>query len=415
MSDAEGTMPAGLVSETREGLEHYYDFAYLSRHPILSRLPGLVGDEPSLAVQKLRRLLLEVLEELRPLGRASIENPDWRPYLALQRRYILCEPAEVIERDLAIGARQRQREERRGVEALALALWGRQRLSETRGPEDLLRNEIVRASSESRLFSAGEQLARALEAVRAFAEDCQVELVCQYGDEDLQLEGDPALLKQLLVTALSFVLRLARQGRLVVSLRKGQGNAVCSLSLASGRASSALSHAGELPATVQALAESQRAALSRRRTSDGWCLDIVLPISEKRRTVAIIEDNQDFIALVTRYLAGQGYQLLTLSDSSTAIERVGETQPDVVLLDVMMGGVDGWELLQSLKSDPQLRQIPVAVCSVLDEPELAASLGADAYLRKPIRPAELLACLARLLPRARNAPATSLTPPAAGA
>jgi len=64
---------------------------------------------------------------------------------------------------------------------------------------------------------------------------------------------------------------------------------------------------------------------------------------------------------------------------------------------VMMRGVDGWEILQQLKADPRTQQIPVAICSVLDEPELARSLGADSYILKPVRPARLQSCLAELL------------------
>jgi len=85
--------------------------------------------------------------------------------------------------------------------------------------------------------------------------------------------------------------------------------------------------------------------------------------------------------------------------------------PDAVVLDLMMSHVDGWRVLQRLQEDRSLRHIPVAVCSVLNEPELARSLGARAYLRKPVRPAELLECLVSLLERTHNAGAGSSPAP----
>ena len=94
--------------------------------------------------------------------------------------------------------------------------------------------------------------------------------------------------------------------------------------------------------------------------------------------------------------------MIGVGDSQQALERIREIKPDVVVLDVMMREVDGWEILQRCKSDPELRDIPVAVCSVLDEPQLATTLGAQVYLRKPVRPAQLLECLAGLSSRPRS-------------
>jgi CheY-like chemotaxis protein len=75
-----------------------------------------------------------------------------------------------------------------------------------------------------------------------------------------------------------------------------------------------------------------------------------------------------------------------------------ELAPVAVALDVMMPTQDGWEVLQSLKNDPTTRNIPVIICSVLDDPELAYSLGAAAYLHKPVTQADLLSALAALEP-----------------
>ena len=102
------------------------------------------------------------------------------------------------------------------------------------------------------------------------------------------------------------------------------------------------------------------------------------------------------VALFTRYMMSEGFRCIAATDSAEAYDRIVEYRPDAIVLDVMMRKMDGWELLQRIKTDPSHRDIPVVICSVLDEQELATSLGADAYLRKPVRPAELIECLLKL-------------------
>ena len=84
--------------------------------------------------------------------------------------------------------------------------------------------------------------------------------------------------------------------------------------------------------------------------------------------------------------------------------------PDAIVLDVMMRDVDGWELLQTLRSRPELAQVPIIVCSVLNEPTLALALGATAYLRKPIAADVLLAALGRALAQSSPAAPRPATP-----
>ena len=61
-----------------------------------------------------------------------------------------------------------------------------------------------------------------------------------------------------------------------------------------------------------------------------------------------------------------------------------EASPDAIVLDVMMPGMHGWEFLQRLRNQPQTRDIPVLVCSIINNPTLAYSLGASLFLAKPV-------------------------------
>jgi CheY-like chemotaxis protein len=115
----------------------------------------------------------------------------------------------------------------------------------------------------------------------------------------------------------------------------------------------------------------------------------------KRRTILVVDDNPGMIDLLRRYLVGQPYQIVGVYEAKQAIQFARKSQPNVVLLDVMLPGQDGWEVLQNLKNHPTTRHIPVIICSVLDALEWAYSLGADGYLRKPPGQAAMLDELAR--------------------
>ena len=74
--------------------------------------------------------------------------------------------------------------------------------------------------------------------------------------------------------------------------------------------------------------------------------------------------------------------VVTLPDGQDSVQRIQDLAPSAVILDVMMPGTDGWEILQRLHTQPVTAKIPVIVCSVLNDPQLAYSLGASAFVSK---------------------------------
>jgi CheY-like chemotaxis protein len=112
-----------------------------------------------------------------------------------------------------------------------------------------------------------------------------------------------------------------------------------------------------------------------------------------QKVLLVVEDNEAVIKAFRRYLAGYDYQVVGTTTGAEAIQLAREVNPTTITLDVMMPTQDGWEVLQDLKSDPMTRHIPVIICSVLEDPELARSLGASVYLRKPVTQFDLLNAL----------------------
>ncbi|MGD8402027.1 MAG: GAF domain-containing protein [Anaerolineales bacterium] len=117
---------------------------------------------------------------------------------------------------------------------------------------------------------------------------------------------------------------------------------------------------------------------------------------DTERVILAIDDDPQIIRLYERYLEPKGFQVIGLSDPSKARERVAQLKPYAITLDIMMPGYDGWQVLTDLKSASETRDIPVVVCSIVEDEEKGFSLGAADYLVKPIHEDDLLASLDRL-------------------
>jgi CheY-like chemotaxis protein len=113
--------------------------------------------------------------------------------------------------------------------------------------------------------------------------------------------------------------------------------------------------------------------------------------------ILVIDDNPRFVELLTRYLTNHAYVIVAASNGADGLRMAQEVQPDVIILDVMMPEVDGWELLQRIRMNPQLEHIPILVCSVFYDPELAQSLGASMSIVKPVSQDQILTALDQLI------------------
>jgi len=114
------------------------------------------------------------------------------------------------------------------------------------------------------------------------------------------------------------------------------------------------------------------------------------------KVILAIDDDKQVISLYERYLQPQGYELVALTEPARALERAKQLKPFAITLDVMMPGIDGWQVLDTLKADPETRHIPVIICSIVEDQEKGFSLGAADYLTKPILEDDIVNSLDRL-------------------
>jgi len=113
--------------------------------------------------------------------------------------------------------------------------------------------------------------------------------------------------------------------------------------------------------------------------------------------VLVVDDNADTLQLFHRYLAGSCYRFVGAQNARQAFALAEATRPDIIVLDVMMSEEDGWMLLGRFREDPRFRGIPVIICTVVPQEQLALLLGAAQFLRKPVSQTDLLTALDRQL------------------
>jgi signal transduction histidine kinase/ActR/RegA family two-component response regulator len=109
--------------------------------------------------------------------------------------------------------------------------------------------------------------------------------------------------------------------------------------------------------------------------------------------VVVIEDDRPSLDLFSAYLSGAALQVTPARDGPAGLAAVRRTEPDAVLLDIRLPGVDGWAVLRELKQEEGTRGIPVIVVSIVDERARGVAMGAAAYLVKPVSRDDLLTAL----------------------
>ena len=145
-------------------------------------------------------------------------------------------------------------------------------------------------------------------------------------------------------------------------------------------------------------------ATDRRRVLPG----AGLPGRQRLGRVLLVEDEQDVAELIRYNLTKEGYDVVVSGNGNDALRLAREHRPDVILLDIMVPQLNGWEVCRRLKKDPELAAIPVIMVSGrVEEGDkvLGFEVGADDYVTKPFSPRELIARVRAVLRRGRPADA----------
>jgi len=128
--------------------------------------------------------------------------------------------------------------------------------------------------------------------------------------------------------------------------------------------------------------------------------------------ILIVDDDEDVLLIVQTILDNAGYSAILARNGREGVEKAIESKPDLILLDVMMPELSGWEVCTTLKSAPETRSIPIAMLTVKNEIRdliTGMQVGADDYITKPFTRKKLLSTVRRLLDEKRDSPPSYLT------
>ncbi|MBW1868974.1 MAG: response regulator [Deltaproteobacteria bacterium] len=104
----------------------------------------------------------------------------------------------------------------------------------------------------------------------------------------------------------------------------------------------------------------------------------------EQRTILVVDDEPEVVTLIAGFVSSQGYNVITALSGREALELAKSHHPFAITLDIIMPGMDGWEVLERLKQDPDTADIPVIVASVTDDRQTGFALGAVGYITKPV-------------------------------
>ena len=119
-----------------------------------------------------------------------------------------------------------------------------------------------------------------------------------------------------------------------------------------------------------------------------------------QRKILIVEDEESLLKLESILLTTRGYQVIGVSDGLTALRKIEQERPDLVLLDIMMPGIDGFEVCSRIKENPETRSIPVVMLTAKKSSADQAKgleVGADAYVTKPFKSGRIIEIIEGLL------------------
>ena len=391
-----------FTSLFKDLISHLYDHTVVETLPLAQHFPVPQNDTIRRA-EFIQKVVQDEIEQLRPPGKEPIyQSPEWRPYLILYKRYILGESPKEIAGALYIGERQFRRDHSRALQALSIRMWERyfchpeteaaQHPSQPATEEDFaLRPEVLDLKDVL-------QGVQKIMSQRLHSEHIQLNM--DLPREHVSALADRVLVRQILLSLLNYGLHLCVGQRLSIHLEQQPAKSLITIGFdVDEQWEAVLEDEKDLLDFVHAWSQRMDVQLEECYPQRNHAGEVLLRLSlppVKRRTILVVDDQPATLKMFERYLSHTDLKVLGVTDPEQVLEMARQIQPALITLDVMMPRLDGWEVLQSLQLDTVTRHIPVLVCSAWDEPELAYSLGAAAFLKKPVLQKALLDVLYQL-------------------
>jgi len=393
-----------LIRHVHRALHHLYDPVELSLSPLAGWFGITRGDVPS----ALRRELLEGIAALKPGSRVPPESNAWRVYQVLCYRFEEQSSQEEVASQMAVSPRQVRRLEQTAIRALTSHLTAQHGLSEDTGPVptddpeppaehaqelDFLRKSYPRETTD--VYSLVDSALKTVEGMlKAAAREIQLDLPPGLPP----VRGQATTLRQVLLNLFLAAIRVRTQAVIALTGASREKQVWIDVTVESPETGDRPGEdIGEFLDLARRLAELSEGTLNFLPPTPYRILAVRLglPIAEQIR-VLFVDDNEDSLRLFARFLEGTRFLFSATRDPHRALALAEETGAQIIVLDIMLPDIDGWEMLGRIRTHPHLGGIPVVISTILPHESLAASLGAAGFLRKPVSREALLNTLTRL-------------------
>lgn len=318
-------------------------------------------------------------------------------YLVLHHRYVLGLTQEETAHRLYLSARTVQRTQRNAVHLLARRIWDAREAQVAAGRSESGRQTGAPATWETQVEQELRSLQRSTAdatsdlqvaiqgALRIAAESVHragVSLTVEGVPENCQVRMHLSIAEQVVLMILAALERAVASGEIALAVAVGSAHAEVTF-----RASPLAAEAGVDLAFARELVEAQNGSLALDREGQARVVTLRLPRAQRpadRHTVLVVDDNVALVTLYASYCMDTHYDVIHVGQGSRLVAVAAEMHPDVIVLDVLLPDVNGWQLLMDLRTAPATRDIPVIVCSVITDAQMALNLGAALYLQKPV-------------------------------
>jgi len=382
-----------------------------------SALCQALGCDPREGCAPVQAVIVSAIADLEPDKSLPPDTVAGRAFESLQKRYVVGLTQEETAEYLHMSRRNLQRIQAEAIHILARNLWGQRQISH-RGSTinqslDEMRQDAVATGESSSDWRSQTDLELAsltqcapeaiapldtvidgvLKLTNILASQHGVEITQGFIQTGLEAAIHPSALRQTLITAIG---RLLPRVTGALTLYAALQDARIKITLTGLEKAD---HALKDSDLIQGIITPSGTTVEVEHDAGHVFLVIRVPSAEEY-TIVVVEDNEDMVGFYRRCTSGTAYRILRAAPEADVTQQIIEMAPDIIILDVMLPNVDGWQLLTLLHENMETRAIPVIVSSVVREEDLALALGAARFLSKPVQPRLFVETLNQVLHQA---------------
>jgi CheY-like chemotaxis protein len=365
-----------FIEQVKEALEKLYDFQALQDNKLTEQFESDPGMAFTTGTHQLRGQLIDAIESLNPGQNVAAHSGTVRIYNLIYMHYVGRLTIQQVAYEIGVSLRQAYRDLRRGQELVSAVLWHKLHNEiPIASPDTSINAELTRLEDNTTSIVLRDLLETALRPVQILADKYAITVHVEAPQKPIIFTSNSTMAQQILTSILSQIIQQVKPSSLNIKLSEAAPFIrICYVD-------NSHPHLHIEPIILQMM-EQVHWELEYGEANGRQ--EISLKSSQRRALVIVIDDNEGLIHLLQRYLTDDAYTVMSVPNSEQGLEIIPQLQPDAIILDVMMPGIDGWELLQRLRTRRETAFIPVIICSVINDPELAFALGASHYVSKPV-------------------------------